>query len=93
MRLIGGGWRCIVCGVQKIAPARAVIAHERPRSIIGTPPRVAERMLALQASFEADEVIVLSVAASYAARLRTYELLAQAFGLDRADSHERADAA
>ena len=72
--------------------ARAVIAHERPRSIIGTPQRVVERMLALQASFEADEVIVLSVAASYAARLRTYELLAQAFELDRAGSCARVDA-
>jgi luciferase family oxidoreductase group 1 len=72
--------------------ARAVIAHERPRSIIGTPQRVVERMLALRASFEADEVIVLSVAASYAARLRTYELLAQAFELDRTGSRERVDA-
>ncbi len=72
--------------------ARAVIAHERPRSIIGTPQRVVERMLAVKASFEADEVIVLSVAASYAARLRTYELLADAFGLDRTTPRERAEA-
>ena len=70
-----------------------MIAHERPRSIIGTPQRVVERMLALQASYEADEVIVLSVAASYAARMRTYELLAQAFELDREATREGLDAA
>ncbi len=38
-------------------------------------------MLALRERFLADELVVLSVAASYAARLRTYELLAQAFDL------------
>ncbi len=59
--------------------ARAVIAHERPRSIIGTPERVAERVQHLKAQFEADEVIVLTVAASYRARQRSYELLAEVF--------------
>jgi luciferase family oxidoreductase group 1 len=60
---------------------RLIIERERPRSIIGTPDQVAERMLALQQQFGADEVIVLTVAASYAARLKSYELLAQAFQL------------
>jgi luciferase family oxidoreductase group 1 len=66
--------------------ARTVIGHERPRSIIGTPQGVVERVLALRAAFDADEVVVLSVAASYAARLRTYELLAQAFELGREEA-------
>ena len=65
--------------------ARTVIAHERPRSIIGTPERVAARMRQLEEQFEADEVIVLTVAASYAARLRSYQLLAQAFELQAAE--------
>lgn len=60
----------------------AVIAREKPRSIIGTPERVVERMHALQAEFQADEIIVLSVTGSYGARLRSYELLAQAFALN-----------
>ncbi len=60
---------------------RAVIARERPRSIIGTPGHVAERIRAVQDEFAADEVIVLTVAGSYAARLRSYELLAEAFAL------------
>lgn len=60
---------------------KLVIDREKPRSIIGTPERVAERMLALQEQFQADELVVLSVAGSYRARLRSYELLADAFQL------------
>jgi luciferase family oxidoreductase group 1 len=60
-----------------------VIARERPRSIIGTPGTVTERMLAVQEQFQADELIVLTVAGSYRARLRSYELLADAFQLAR----------
>ena len=63
--------------------AQAVIERERPRSIIGTPERITERMLALKSRFQADEIVVLTVAASYAARLRSYELLAEAFALPR----------
>ena len=58
-----------------------LIEHEKARSIIGTPDRVAERVRELQARFGADELIVLTVAGSYAARRRSYELLAQAFDL------------
>jgi len=60
---------------------RLIIERERPRTICGTPAQVAERMLALKDRFAADELVVLSVTASYAARQRTYELLAQAFDL------------
>jgi luciferase family oxidoreductase group 1 len=58
-----------------------VIDREKPRSIIGTPEQVTERMLALQEQFQADELVVLSVTGSYRARLRSYELLAEAFQL------------
>ena len=73
-----GGWR-------PDERARAVIARERARSIVGTPDSVAQRMAELKDLYAADEVVVLTVAASYAARLRSYELLAQAFELDRAE--------
>jgi luciferase family oxidoreductase group 1 len=62
---------------------KLVIDREKPRSIIGTPERVTERMLALQEQFQADELVVLTVAGSYRARLRSYELLADAFQLPR----------
>ena len=58
-----------------------VIDREKPRSIIGTPEQVTERMLALQEQFQSDELVVLTVAGSYRARLRSYELLADAFQL------------
>jgi luciferase family oxidoreductase group 1 len=58
-----------------------VIAREKPRSIIGTPEMVTERLHALQEQFQADELMVLTVAGSYRARLRSYELLADAFQL------------
>jgi len=60
---------------------RAVIEHEKARSIIGTPERVTEQLHALQEQFDADELIVLTVAGSYAARTRSYQLLADAFAL------------
>jgi alkanesulfonate monooxygenase SsuD/methylene tetrahydromethanopterin reductase-like flavin-dependent oxidoreductase (luciferase family) len=60
-----------------------IIDREKPRSIIGTPEMVTERMHALQEQFDADELIVLTVAGSYQARLRSYELLADAFALGR----------
>jgi luciferase family oxidoreductase group 1 len=62
---------------------RLVIDREKPRSIIGTPEVVTERLHALQEQFQADELIVLTVAGSYRARLRSYELLAEAFNLGR----------
>ena len=58
-----------------------IIERERPRTICGTPAQVAERMLALKDRFAANELVVLSVTASYQARLRTYQLLAEAFDL------------
>ncbi|WP_213299925.1 LLM class flavin-dependent oxidoreductase [Paraburkholderia sacchari] len=60
-----------------------VIDREKPRSIIGTPGHVTERLHALKDDFRADELIVLTVAGSYEARLRSYELLAEAFQLPR----------
>jgi luciferase family oxidoreductase group 1 len=58
-----------------------VIDREKQRSIIGTPQSVTERLHALQEQFKADELIVLTVAGSYRARTRSYELLAEAFQL------------
>jgi len=60
-----------------------VVDREKPRSIIGTPETVTERLHALQEQFQADELIVLTVAGSYRARLRSYELLAEAFQTGR----------
>jgi luciferase family oxidoreductase group 1 len=60
-----------------------VIDREKPRSIIGTQESVTARLIEVRDLFKADELIVLTVAGSYRARLRSYELLAQAFELGR----------
>ncbi len=75
----------IAQGISQIYGERelAVIAHEKARSIIGTPERVTEEMHILQQRFDADELIVLTVAGSYVARTLSYQLLAEAFELDR----------
>lgn len=59
----------------------AIIERERPRAVIGTPDKVAAHIREIEARFGADEVVVLGVAASYQARLKSYELLAREFGL------------
>jgi luciferase family oxidoreductase group 1 len=59
----------------------AIIERERPRAVVGTPDKVAARIREVQAEFGADEVVVLGVAASYKARLKSYELLAREFEL------------
>jgi luciferase family oxidoreductase group 1 len=65
---------------------RLVIEREKARSVIGTPETVTERLIELQSRFEADELIILTVAGSYRARARSYELLAEAFELDRGET-------
>jgi luciferase family oxidoreductase group 1 len=62
----------------------AIIERERPRAVIGTPGVVAERISEIAGRFGADEVVVLTVAADYAARLKSYELLARSFELKSA---------
>jgi len=62
-----------------------VIEREKARSVVGTPETVTERLLELKARFNADELIILTVAGSYGARLRSYELLAEAFELGRGE--------
>ena len=58
---------------------RAIIEHERPRAIIGTPDLVADRIAELADLFAADEVIVLTVAPEYGARIESCALLARCF--------------
>lgn len=60
---------------------RAVMRRERARAIVGTPESVRDRILELQAAFEADEVMVLTITGSYESRLASYALLAEAFSL------------
>ena len=67
----------------------AELAHmhgKRSRQIVGTPGRVKADIEALLAEAQADEAIVLTITPTFADRVRSYELLAAAFGLPGAAS-------
>ena len=63
--------------------ARAIVQRERARLVLGTPEQVKARLLALQAQYQADELMAITITGDYASRLRSYELLAAAFALPR----------
>ena len=59
----------------------AYIRGQRARTVIGDPRQVRERLLQLREQFEADELMILTITGDYASRLKSYQLLAQEFGL------------
>jgi luciferase family oxidoreductase group 1 len=60
---------------------RAQIRAIAARGIAGTPERVKLGLERLAADYGAEEVVVLTITYDFAARVRSYELLARAFGL------------
>jgi luciferase family oxidoreductase group 1 len=60
---------------------RIRIEEHRTRVFVGTPDTVKERLVALQAATGADELMIVTGVYDHAARIRSYELLAEAFGL------------
>jgi alkanesulfonate monooxygenase SsuD/methylene tetrahydromethanopterin reductase-like flavin-dependent oxidoreductase (luciferase family) len=59
---------------------RASIARNRSRLFVGSPATVVEKLTPLIEATEADEVMVITAVYDHAARRRSYELLAEAFG-------------
>ena len=57
------------------------MAHARKGLVVGTPGQVRAQLEALAAEYAVDEAMVLTITEDYATRLRSYELVAQAFGL------------
>jgi luciferase family oxidoreductase group 1 len=64
---------------------RALAARNRARLFVGSKSTLLERLQPLVAAAKADEVMVTSMIYDHAARCRSYELLAEAFGLERTD--------
>jgi luciferase family oxidoreductase group 1 len=60
---------------------RRRIAHHRHRVVLGTPEMVRDQLLELRERFQADELMAITITGDYGSRLRSYELLAGAFGL------------
>jgi luciferase family oxidoreductase group 1 len=64
------------------SPRELAIVHQaRQRTITGAPEQVRARLLALAAEYGTDEAVVVTITHDPKARLRSYELLAEAFGL------------
>jgi luciferase family oxidoreductase group 1 len=61
----------------------AIAQHASRRSVVGTPEQVRERLLGLVAQYQADELVVVTITHDFKARLRSYELLAEALDLSR----------
>jgi luciferase family oxidoreductase group 1 len=60
---------------------RSRIAYHRRRVVLGAPATVKTKLLALQAQYEADELMVITITGDYQTRFESYQLLAGAFDL------------
>lgn len=60
---------------------RAIVESARRRSFAGAPGAVRERLLAIAAEHDVDELVVVTITHDPKARRRSYELLAEAFEL------------
>jgi luciferase family oxidoreductase group 1 len=58
-----------------------IVDHARRRRIAGTPAQCRDRLEVLAAEYAVEEVMVVSITESWETRRRSYELLAEAFGL------------
>ena len=59
----------------------AVVEYNRRRTVAGTPEQVRARLTAMAAEYGVEELIIVTITHDPKARLRSYELLAQAFEL------------
>ena len=59
---------------------RRYVMGQRERAIIGSPATCRREIEAMAERYAAEEVMVLTITGDYATRLRSYELLAEAFG-------------
>jgi luciferase family oxidoreductase group 1 len=63
---------------------RFLEGHEGPsgrRTVVGSPPAVRDGLEDVVRAYRADEVMVVTITHDHAARRRSYELLAEAFGM------------
>ena len=63
------------------AQEAAIAEHGRRRTIAGDPEQVREWLLALAQEYGAEEIMVVTITHDFKARVRSYELLADAFGI------------
>ena len=56
-----------------------------PRYVVGAPNTVRSQLLEMSSALHVDELMVVTIVHSHRARMRSYELLAEAFGLEPRD--------
>ncbi len=59
----------------------AIIEGTRGRTVAGTPEAVREQLEAMARAYGVDELVIVTITHDFKARVRSYELLADAFGL------------
>ncbi|MEM7799163.1 MAG: hypothetical protein AAF633_08240 [Chloroflexota bacterium] len=59
------------------------MADRARNAVVGTPEQVRDRLTALAARWGADEIMTVTITYDFQARLRSYELLAEVFELER----------
>ena len=64
-------------------PERTYVAQQRARLVHGDPETVRDKLQALAALNQADELMIITITGDYASRRRSYELVAEAFELGR----------
>ena len=57
------------------------MAQHRRRNIVGTPEQVRQKLNVLLEQYGVEEAAIISITHDFGARKRTYELLAQVYGL------------
>ncbi|GAC1372687.1 MAG: LLM class flavin-dependent oxidoreductase [Hymenobacter sp.] len=70
-----------VSGYRFSATDQAHLAHNRTRVVSGTPEQVHTQLTNLAADYAVDEITAVTITADFQDRLRSYELLAEAFHL------------
>ncbi len=65
-------------------PELAYIEYSRPRSAVGDPEQVKARLTSLAADFEVEDLVLVTITYDFPDRVRSYELIAEAFGLEPA---------
>ena len=61
----------------------AIIENNRRRAIVGAPEQVRDRMCELADLYGVDEIVVVTICPDFEARIKSYELLAEVFGITR----------
>ncbi|MBC3539945.1 LLM class flavin-dependent oxidoreductase [Rufibacter sediminis] len=60
----------------------AHVQYNRQRMVSGTPAQVKAKLDALAEAYNVDEIVIVTITYDFQDRLRSYELLAQAYGLE-----------